>query len=53
VTAQVIIASAVYPYFYCVGRQKRKNSCPQTFVPVEVIEAEAVGYWQRHVRLDE
>lgn len=43
----------VYPYFYCIGRQKRKNSCPQTFVPVEVIEAEAVGYWQRHVRLDE
>lgn len=22
-------------------------------MPVEVIESEAVGYWQRHVRLDE
>jgi site-specific DNA recombinase len=44
---------AVYPYFYCIGRQKRKNSCPQTFVPVEVIETAAVNYWQQHVRLDE
>jgi site-specific DNA recombinase len=43
----------VYPYFYCVGRQKRKNSCPQTFVPIEVIEAAAVDYWKQHVRLDE
>src|SRR5579875_2706832 len=43
----------VYPYFYCVGRQKRKNSCPQTFVPVGVIEAAAVEYWKLHVRLDE
>jgi site-specific DNA recombinase len=43
----------VYPYFYCIGRQKRKNSCPQTFVPVGVIEAAAVEYWKLHVRLDE
>ena len=43
----------VYPYFYCIGRQKRKNSCPQTFVPVAVIEAAAVDYWKLHVRLDE
>jgi site-specific DNA recombinase len=43
----------VYPYFYCVGRQKRKNSCPQTFVPVGVIETAAVDYWKLHVRLDE
>jgi site-specific DNA recombinase len=43
----------VYPYFYCVGRQKRKNSCPQTFVPIEAIEAAAVDYWKQHVRLDE
>jgi site-specific DNA recombinase len=41
-----------YPYFYCIGRQKRKN-CPQTFVPIAVIEAAAVDYWRRHVRLDE
>jgi site-specific DNA recombinase len=43
----------VYPYFYCIGRQKRKNACPQGFVPVEVIEAAAVDYWKAHVRLDE
>jgi site-specific DNA recombinase len=43
----------IYPYFYCIGRQKRKNSCPQTFVPIEVIEAAAVDYWRQHVRLDE
>lgn len=44
---------AIYPYFYCLGRQKRKNSCQQGFVPIEVIEAAAVDYWQSHVRLDE
>ena len=43
----------VYPYFYCIGRQKRKHDCPQTFVPIEVIEAAAVDYWRQHVRLDE
>jgi site-specific DNA recombinase len=43
----------VYPYFYCIGRQKRKNSCPQTFVPIAVIEVAAVEYWKQHVRLDE
>ena len=41
-----------YPYFYCIGRQKRKN-CPQTFVPIAVIEEAAVDYWRQHVRLDE
>jgi site-specific DNA recombinase len=41
-----------YPYFYCIGRQKRKN-CPQGFVPIAVIEAAAVDYWKQHVRLDE
>jgi site-specific DNA recombinase len=44
---------AVYPYFYCIGRRKRKNSCPQTFVPVEGIETAAADYWKQHVRLDE
>ena len=43
----------IYPYFYCIGRQKRKNNCPQTFVPIEAIEAAAVDYWKQHVRLDE
>ena len=43
----------IYPYFYCLGRQKRKNACPQTFVPVEVIEAAAVEYLKVHVGLDE
>ena len=42
----------VYPYFYCLGRQKRK-SCSQAFVALEIIEAAAVQYWRRHVRLDE
>ncbi len=43
----------IYPYFYCIGRQKRKSNCPQTFVPIAVIEAAAVEYWRQHVRLDE
>ena len=41
-----------YPYFYCIGRQKRKN-CIQTFVPMETIEQAAVDYWKQHVQLDE
>jgi site-specific DNA recombinase len=41
-----------YPYFYCIGRQKRKN-CTQTFVPMETIEQAAIDYWHLHVGLDE
>jgi site-specific DNA recombinase len=29
----------VYPYFYCLGRQKDSSGCPQMFVRVERIEA--------------
>jgi site-specific DNA recombinase len=34
-----------YPYFYCLGRQKDKNSCPQGYVPVEEIERAVADYW--------
>jgi site-specific DNA recombinase len=34
-----------YPYFYCLGRQKDKNSCPQGYVPVSAIEQAVADYW--------
>ena len=41
-----------YAYFYCLGRQKDKNSCPQGYVPLEEIERAMADYW-RTVRLPE
>jgi DNA invertase Pin-like site-specific DNA recombinase len=35
-----------YPYFYCLGRQKDKNSCPQGYVPVADIEQAVADYWR-------
>ena len=35
-----------YPYFYCLGRQKEKNSCPQGYVPVADIEQAVADYWR-------
>ena len=34
-----------YPYFYCLGRQKDKNSCPQGYVAVTAIEQAVANYW--------
>ena len=34
-----------YPYFYCLGRQKDKNSCPQGYVAVSTIEQAVADYW--------
>ena len=34
-----------YPYFYCLGRQKDKNSCPQGYVAVTAIEQAVADYW--------
>ena len=34
-----------YAYFYCLGRQKDKNSCPQGYVPVAEIERAMADYW--------
>jgi DNA invertase Pin-like site-specific DNA recombinase len=34
-----------YPYFYCLGRQKDKNSCLQGYVSVADIEQAVADYW--------
>jgi DNA invertase Pin-like site-specific DNA recombinase len=34
-----------YPYFYCLGRQTDKNSCPQRYVPIGDIEDAMRAYW--------
>jgi site-specific DNA recombinase len=35
----------IYPYFYCLGRQKDKNSCPQGYIAVTTIEQAVADYW--------
>jgi len=35
-----------YPYFFCLGRQ-RKNGCLLRYLPVEIVELEVAKYWRR------
>jgi DNA invertase Pin-like site-specific DNA recombinase len=35
-----------YEYFYCLGRQKDKNRCPQGYVPVAEVEQAVAEYWR-------
>jgi site-specific DNA recombinase len=35
-----------YPYFYCLGRQKRKNGCMQRAVMIDVAEQAVETYWR-------
>src|SRR5579863_7388195 len=35
-----------YPYFYCLGRQRDKNSCPQGYIAVTDIEQAVADYWR-------
>jgi site-specific DNA recombinase len=39
-----------YAYFYCMGRQRDKESCPQGYVPLSDIEEAVRSYWA-NVRL--
>ncbi len=34
-----------YPYFYCLGRQKRRTNCTQKAIMVEVVERRIEDYW--------
>jgi hypothetical protein len=36
-----------YPYFYCLGRQVDKTSCPQGYVSISAIEDAVHAYWSR------
>ncbi len=42
-----------YPYFYCLGRQRNKDSCLQGFVAMEDVERATADYWASKVRLNE
>ncbi len=37
----------VYPYFYCLGRQRDTHSCTQPYVLVELVEREVERWWAR------
>ena len=50
ITAPTNRFGTTYKYFYCLGRQKDKNSCPQGYVAVSDIEQAVADYW-RTVRL--
>ncbi len=36
----------VYPYFYCLGRQKHRSDCTQTYVSMDVVEDRVAELWK-------
>ncbi len=36
----------LYPYFYCLGRQKRRTNCGQKAIMVDVVEQQIADYWR-------
>lgn len=36
----------VYPYFYCLGRQKHRSDCTQTYVAMDVVEDRVAELWK-------
>jgi DNA invertase Pin-like site-specific DNA recombinase len=45
-------AKGTYLYFFCVGHQQRRTTCPQRYLPAEAVEA-AVERYYTTVRLPE
>ncbi len=41
-----------YPYFYCLGRQRR-NGCMLPYLPIEEVEGAVVAYYRKHIQLPE
>ncbi|WP_239313017.1 recombinase family protein, partial [Frankia sp. Cj3] len=37
----------IYPYFYCLGRQRDTRSCTQPYIRVELVEREVEQWWTR------
>ena len=35
-----------YPYFYCLGRQKKRTQCPQPYVSMDTVEARVEELWR-------
>jgi site-specific DNA recombinase len=40
----------VYPYFYCLGRNRKRTGCDLSFLPLEQMEEKVIRHWQE-VRL--
>jgi site-specific DNA recombinase len=40
----------VYPYYYCLGRNKKRTDCDLPYLPAEAMEAAVIEHW-RQVRL--
>ncbi len=45
-------SGAVYPYFYCLGRNKKRTPCTLPFLPLDTVEAAVLKHWSS-VRLDD
>jgi site-specific DNA recombinase len=44
-------SGAVYPYYYCLGRNKKRTDCQLPFLPVDAVEHWVIKHWST-VRLD-
>jgi site-specific DNA recombinase len=44
-------SGAIYSYFYCLGRNKKRTPCDLPFLPLEPTEEHVIRHWQS-VRLD-
>jgi site-specific DNA recombinase len=40
----------VYPYFYCLGRNKKRTPCDLPYLAAETVEGRVIDHW-KHVRL--
>lgn len=37
----------VYPYFFCLGRNKKRTDCDMPYLPVEQVEEHVLRHWQK------
>ena len=43
-------SGAVYPYYYCLGRNKKRIDCQLPFLPVEAVERWVMEHWSTGAR---
>ena len=36
----------LYPYFYCLGRQRQRNGCQLRATPIDLVEQKIIDHWQ-------
>ena len=37
---------SIYPYFYCLGRNKKRTECDLPYLPLEQVEEHLIAHWQ-------